>query len=121
MLILRSKDIANNFIEKNDSALYDVHGAMIYDPSISYDVVLQDIPAVPFVDYWSGLFNLNQTFMDDIHNRSDKCGYTSFMEEALTFPPKGVLPAPPNVDYSMPGCELWNDIFSAVSLVSTLR
>jgi carboxypeptidase D len=91
---------------------------MIYDPSISYDVVLQDIPAVPFVDHWSGLFNLNQTFMDDIHNRSDKCGYTSFIEEALTFPPKGLLPSPPNADYSMPGCELWNDIFNAVSLVN---
>ncbi|KAG9975760.1 alpha/beta-hydrolase, partial [Aureobasidium melanogenum] len=110
--------IADNFIQKNDSALYDVHGIMIYDPSISYDVVLQDIPSVPFVDYWGGLFNLNQTFMDDIHNRSEKCGYTAFMEEALTFPPKGLLPSPPNVDYSMPGCELWNDIFSAASLVN---
>ncbi|KAG9554964.1 alpha/beta-hydrolase, partial [Aureobasidium melanogenum] len=110
--------IADNFIQKNDSALYDVHGIMIYDPSISYDVVLQDIPSVPFVDYWGGLFNLNQTFMDDIHNRSEKCGYTAFMEEALTFPPKGLLPSPPNVDYSMPGCELWNDIFAAVSLVN---
>ncbi|KAI4730906.1 alpha/beta-hydrolase [Aureobasidium sp. EXF-10728] len=110
--------IADNFIRKNDSALYDVHGIMINDPSISYDVVLQDIPATPFVDYWGGLFNLNQTFMDDIHNRSEACGYTAFMEEALTFPPKGLLPAPPNADYSMPGCELWNDIFSAVSLVN---
>ncbi|KAI5273348.1 alpha/beta-hydrolase [Aureobasidium subglaciale] len=110
--------IADNFIQKNDSALYDVHGIMIYDPSISYDVVLQDIPATPFVDYWGPLFNLNQTFMDDVRNRSDACGYTSFMDEALTFPPKGLLPSPPNADYSMPGCDLWNDIFSAVSLVN---
>lgn len=110
--------IADHFISQNNTAVYDVHGIMIYDPSISYDVVLQDIPSVPFVDYWGPLFNLNQTFLDDIHNRSETCGYTAFMEEALTYPPKGPLTTPPNANYDMPGCTLWNDIFEAVSLVN---
>lgn len=96
----------------------DVRGAMIYDPSINYDVVLEDIPAAAFMNYWAPLFNLNQTFVEDINNRSEKCGYTSFLNDNLVFPPKGLLPTPPNVDYSMEGCSLWNDIYNAVSLVN---
>lgn len=56
--------------------------------------------------------------MNDLNNRSEACGYTSFLEEALTFPPKGILPTPPNVDYTMEGCDLWNDVINAASLVN---
>ncbi len=71
---------------------------------------------VPFVDYWSGLFNLNASFSADIHKRADACGYTSFLNDYLVFPPKGPLPEPP--DASVPGCDVFGDIFNAVSLVN---
>lgn len=32
--------------------------------------------------------------MTDINERADRCGYTQFMEEALTFPPAGKFTAP---------------------------
>lgn len=102
----------------SDSTYYDVQATMIYDPSTSYDVVQQQIPAVPFVDYYAPLFNLNDTFNADIHNRSEKCGYTSFLNEYLTFPPQGPLPTPPNVDNNEEGCDLWDDIYYAVSYVN---
>lgn len=110
--------ISSHFLDQNDTTTMDVRGAMIYDPSINYDVVLEDIPAAAFMNYWAPLFNLNQTFVEDINNRSEKCGYTSFLNDNLVFPPKGLLPTPPNVDYSMEGCSLWNDIYNAVSLVN---
>jgi len=97
---------------------YDISSVLFYDPSTSYQVVQDDIPAVPFVDYWSGLFSLNDSFMADIHKRADDCGYTAFMDLAMTFPPTGPLPTPPNVDYSMPGCSIWNDIINAALLVN---
>lgn len=103
--------ISSHFLDLNDTEYYNVEGIMIYDPSINYPVVLEDIPAAAFIDYWGPLLALNTTFIEDIHNRSESCGYTSFMEDALTFPPKnGTLPTPPNVDYSVEGCSLWNDI-----------
>lgn len=77
-----------------------------------------DIPATPFVEYWGPLINLNKTFIADITNRAEKCGYTSFLEKSLVFPPKGKLPTPPNVDYTMEGCSIWNDIYNAASLVN---
>ena len=70
------------------------------------------VPAVPFVDYFSPLFSLNASYMADIHNRSDSCGYTAFLNDYLVFPPAGPLPSPPNS--SVDGCALWIDIFTAV-------
>lgn len=91
----------------SDSTYYNVDSIMIYDPSVSYDAITNDIPSVPFVDYWSGLFNFNQTFMDHLHEKWESCGYADFYDEALTFPPKGPLPTPPNVDGNNTECSLW--------------
>ena len=101
----------------SDTVYYGVDSIMIYDPSTSYDVVQQQIPAVPFVDYWKPLFNFNETYMDDLHERADSCGYTEFMETAMTFPPTGPLPTPPQVDTSA-NCDLWDDVINAAMLVN---
>lgn len=54
--------------------------------------------------------------MADIHARADKCGYTDFMNKYLTFPPPDPLPNPPSDQKK--GCDLWDDIYYAVSLVN---
>ncbi|KAK3679045.1 hypothetical protein LTR78_001498 [Recurvomyces mirabilis] len=110
--------IADAMHNASDTCYYDVRSILFYDPSTSYGVVQDDIPSVPFVDYWSSLFSLNQTFMDDIHTRADACGYTSFIETAMQFPPNGTLPTPPNVNHDMPGCSIYNDIQNAALLVN---
>jgi len=74
------------------------------------------VPAVAFVDYWSGLFALNASFTADIHRRADSCGYTDFLNKYLVFPPTGPLPTPPNS--SAPGCDLWTDIYYAASRIN---
>ena len=74
------------------------------------------VPAVAFVDYWTGLFPFNSTFSADIHRRAESCGYTPYLDTYLTFPPKGPLPPPPNA--LAPGCDVFGDIFSAISLIN---
>lgn len=91
----------------SDTTYYNVDSIMIYDPSVSYDVVTNQVPSVPFVDNWSGLFNFNETFMAHLHEKWESCGYADFYKEALTFPPKGPLPEPPNLDGSDEECLLW--------------
>ncbi|KAI9719041.1 MAG: hypothetical protein M1812_003671 [Candelaria pacifica] len=108
--------IADAMFNANDTKYYNVQATMIYDPSTSSDSVQEEVPVVAFVDYWSGLFNLNASFSADIHKRADSCGYTSFLNDYLVFPPKGPLPAPPNS--SVPGCDIFGDVFNAVSLVN---
>jgi carboxypeptidase D len=109
--------IADAMISKNDSCYYDVKGVMFYDPSVASDVLLEDIPAVPFVDKWSGLFNFNASYTESLHNRSEACGYDAYMEKYLTFPPVAKLPAP-EIDASTPGCNLWSEIIDEVMLVN---
>jgi len=71
--------IADAMHNATDKTYYNITSIMFYDPSTTYRVVQDDIPTVPFVDYWQSIFSLNQTFMDDIHRRADACGYTAFM------------------------------------------
>jgi carboxypeptidase D len=99
--------IADAMHNASDTTYYNLDSIMIYDPSVSYDVITNDIPSVPFVDYWSGLFSFNATFMDHLHEKWESCGYADFYEQALTFPPKGVLPSPPNVGGNRTDCSLW--------------
>ncbi|MCJ1339407.1 hypothetical protein MMC09_004696 [Bachmanniomyces sp. S44760] len=108
--------IADAMFNKNNTKYYNIDSIMIYDPSTSTDTVQEQIPAVAYVDYWDPLFSLNASFMADIHTRADRCGYTQFLDNYLVFPPKGPLPSPP--DANAPGCDLWDDIFAAASLVN---
>lgn len=109
--------IANAMLDKNDTEYYDVKGAMFYDPSVAEDVLLEDLPAVAYVDRFKDLFNFNETFMDELHQRADECGYTEYMETYLTFPPTEKLPAPAN-NSKVEGCGLWQSIFDAVMLTN---
>ncbi|KAF2764861.1 alpha/beta-hydrolase [Teratosphaeria nubilosa] len=112
-------DAMHNATEaSNNTDYYNIQSILFYDPSTSYGVLQDDIPTVPFIEYWAGLFSFNQSFIDDVHQRADACGYTDFYNLAMTFPPNGTLPTPPNVDYTTPGCEIWNDVFNAAQLVN---
>lgn len=71
------------------------------------------VPVVAFVDHFADLFSLNASFTADIHNRARSCGYTSFLNDYLVYPPKGKLPDPPSA-YPK-GCDLWFDILDALS------
>ncbi|KAF2703275.1 carboxypeptidase cpdS precursor [Pleomassaria siparia CBS 279.74] len=104
---------ADAMLQANDTEHFDIQGVLIYDPSVASDSLLEDVPAVAYVDKWSGLFNLNKTFTDDIHARADKCGYTDYLNTYLTYPPPSSLPTPPSSSADE-GCALWNDITDAV-------
>ncbi|KAI1609051.1 carboxypeptidase D [Exophiala viscosa] len=110
--------IADAMFNASDTEYYNISSIMIYDPSLSYDVVQEQIPTAAFVDYWSNLLDLNETFTAQLHNMSNVCGYDTFLDEALTFPPKGPLPTPPNVDLSDDSCDTFDLTFNAISEVN---
>ncbi|DAA77580.1 TPA_exp: putative serine carboxypeptidase [Trichophyton benhamiae CBS 112371] len=107
--------IAHAMFEKKNKRYFNVESTMIFDPSINKDEILTQVPAVPFVEHWKGLFPFNETFTKQIHDMADKCGYSSYMKEHLVYPPKGKLPALPK---ATPECDVWTAIFDAVSLVN---
>ena len=93
---------------------------MIYDPSTSYDAIQNDIPAVAFADYWTGLFPFNDTYKEYLHTSAESCGYNDFISTYLTFPPPGPLPAPaelPGLDENgdvKDECSLWNAVYNEI-------
>lgn len=97
---------------KNDKAHFDARGLMIYDPVLTGDVVGQQVPVAKFVDYWAPLFGLDASTMDSLHKKAASCGYTSYFEKNLVYPPKGPFPAPPKMTS---GCDVWSLVFECVS------
>lgn len=102
--------IVDAMYNKNDTSLFDVRGLMIYDPSLSYDVVQEEIPAVPFMLHWASVLSLDNKTVADLVAKHESCGYAKFMEEAWKFPPTGPLPTPPQMDIS-DECDLWDKIY----------
>jgi len=86
--------IADKMLSRNDTVYHNVEATMIYDPSTSYSTIQNEVPAVQFTDYWKGLFPFNDSFVETIHNQSDSCGYTDYLEKYLVFPPPGPQPGP---------------------------
>lgn len=76
------------------------------------------VPALPYAEFFSSAFNLNETFLADIRQRDSDCGYAAFRDKYLVFPPApgGSYPMPPNG--SADGCSIWSNIFDAVSLIN---
>jgi carboxypeptidase D len=114
--------IADAMLNKENTTYFNLEATMIYDPSTSYDPIQQQIPAVPFVDYWYGLMPFNDTFRASLHNMSDTCGYTNFTSTYLQFPPPGPLPTElPGTDSdgkTLDECDVFNLIATEISWIN---
>ncbi|KAL8680007.1 MAG: hypothetical protein Q9186_003773 [Xanthomendoza sp. 1 TL-2023] len=69
-----------------------------------------------YVNEYSNIFGLNDTFMADINQRAETCGYTEFMNSSLQFPPTGSLSTAP--DSGAKGCDVFDDIVTAAYYVN---
>ncbi|KAF8584818.1 alpha/beta-hydrolase [Ramaria rubella] len=83
-----------NWIYEHPGLDLDLKGIWIADPTLSYNVVQQEIPALRFVQANKNLFPFNSSFMATLQSISDTCGYTDYLDDFVTYPPKGQLPLP---------------------------
>ena len=109
---------ADAFLNANDTTYYNLSSILVYDGVYSYESVGDNIPTASFVDSVQPVLGLNASFIQQIHNLSDACGYTAFLEESLVFPPKGPLPTPPNPDDANDTCNVWEMVWEAATLVN---
>ncbi|KAL5512219.1 hypothetical protein ACEPAG_3504 [Sanghuangporus baumii] len=108
-----------NFIFNNPDMLdLDLKGFWISDPSISFDIVQEQIPAVSFVQKYANVFAFNQSFMAHLESQAASCGFTNYFSEFVTFPPRGVLPLPGGSPQTAGGCDLWDEIFDAALAIN---
>lgn len=66
---------------------------MVFDPCIGqFDYIQEQVPAVPFVNKYNEFFNFNETFLSELNELHQSCGYQNYLDEYFVFPPKGVQP-----------------------------
>nr|GAT57790.1 carboxypeptidase Cpds [Mycena chlorophos] len=96
----RRRDVPRiaNFIYENPDLLdLSLKGIYIADPSLTYGVVQEDIPALRFVQANQNVFPFNSSFMAQLQAASDACGYTDYLDQFITYPPAGPIPFPVGV------------------------
>ncbi|KAF9040776.1 Alpha/Beta hydrolase protein [Panaeolus papilionaceus] len=108
-----------NYIHQHPGLLdLNLQGMWISDPSITWDVVHQQIPILKFVKKYESVFVLNQTFMNQIEKISSQCNYTGYTDKFLTYPPKGPLPLPGIPVSPSDDCDLWTMIYWAATRIN---
>ncbi|KAF8646719.1 hypothetical protein AX16_007093 [Volvariella volvacea WC 439] len=107
-----------DFIYNNPNALdLNLQGIWIADPSLSWDVVQEQIPALDFVHKYQSVFAFNQTFLAQLDQVAARCNYTGYMEKFVTYPPPpGPFPLPGRSTSADRGCDIWAMIFEAALL-----
>ncbi len=104
-------NIASSMLDEENKEYFNVTGIMLYDPSLNQDAITEQIPTVAFVDYWGGLFPFNDTIKAQIKDMDEKCGYTKYLNEHLTFPPKGKFPDPPATTDE---CDIFDFVYNTI-------
>ena len=69
------------------------------------------------------LFPFNQTFSAQLQDASDACGFTDYVTNFVTYPPKGQLPLPPGATFNQttrdvgvkPECQLHSLVQAAAT------
>ncbi|KAF2234151.1 serine carboxypeptidase [Viridothelium virens] len=112
--------VADAFITQNDDEYYNLKGVAINDPIIGDNTVQQDVILSPYVDYWSNIFNFNETFTNYLHSLHSSCGYASYISKYLTYPPPpGPFPVPPDPEaVRNSSCATWDIVYDAINYLN---
>ncbi|KAB8338952.1 hypothetical protein FH972_021892 [Carpinus fangiana] len=107
--------VANSFLEARDTEYFNLKGIAVNDPIIGDGTLQQELPVVPYIDYWSNIFYLNSTFRKNIQDTNDRCGYTNYTNRYFTFPPP---PRPWPETSTLPGsddpaCDVFSTVYEA--------
>lgn len=56
--------------------------------------------------------------MDHLDAIAEQCNYAGYVDEHVTYPPKGLLPLPGKSTSADRGCDVWDTIFEAALVVN---
>ncbi|OHW92254.1 serine carboxypeptidase [Colletotrichum incanum] len=84
--------ISSAMLDEEDAGYFNLKGTMVFDPILSQSVLGQDFGVSRVLDYWGPAFNLNETARKAIKEIEDRCGYTHYVDQYLTFPSSDFQP-----------------------------
>ena len=56
--------------------------------------------------------------MADLNAQAERCNYTGYFEEHVTYPPKGLLPLPGDSVEFARGCDVWDRILDEALVIN---
>ncbi|KAK0674151.1 carboxypeptidase [Cercophora samala] len=86
--------IGNAMLNANDTTYYKLSGMLMNDVLLDNFIVNQYIPTFRFMEFYSALFRFADPFLADLKAADDRCGYSSYLDNNLIFPPVSHLPSP---------------------------
>jgi carboxypeptidase D len=95
----------------------NLQGILIFDPSLSSDLIQSQIPAVPFVHIHQNIFNFNASFLSYLDQQNTKCGYENYSQIYAGYPPNNPLPTLSSLS-NTDECDLWDAIFAAALIIN---
>ena len=105
--------IANEMLDQNDTCYYGVNGILVYDPCIGSYNSQNDITVYPFVEKNNNVLNLNKSYLATLEALDESCGFASFREQYMSFPPNGSQPVLYENCTANPDCCTWNSVYDA--------
>jgi carboxypeptidase D len=93
-----------------------INAAVIGDGNIQ-----MTMPLPAYATYWNNVLGLNESFLNDLNTLADECGFTSYIDEHLVYPP----PKEPSTQLSLEDdetteerCSIWLPLREAAELVN---
>lgn len=86
--------------------------------AMSWDVIQSELGTLAFVQKYRHVFGFDNAFMDKLTRMSGQCGYTSFMDTHVTYPPKGKIPLPGKDVTFDEGCDVWGMVYDQALLIN---
>ncbi|KAJ7263826.1 serine carboxypeptidase [Mycena rebaudengoi] len=107
--------IADAMLEAHDTRYFNVEGAFMIDPLIGDRNGGQQVPTRAMTRHFPHLFPFNDTFEAELAALDQKCGFTSFLDEYLVFPPKGIQPIAPS---TADNCSMFNVLLDGMAFLN---
>jgi len=85
--------ISAAMLDQNDTEYFNLSGALAYDPCIGNFVYsAEEAVVVPFVVENNNILNLNASFLSQMEDLHQSCGYADYVDKYLQFPPPSIQP-----------------------------
>ena len=101
-----------------------LQGMYLVNPSLSWVVMQEQIPIVPFVKRYEHVFALNKTFTATINRLHQECGYADYLAKYEVYPPPRGPFADPRVgsfnegQQSNMSCDTFSMVYEAAKLAN---
>ncbi|KAJ7164676.1 Alpha/Beta hydrolase protein [Mycena crocata] len=106
--------IADAMLNAVDTQFFNLEATLLVNAVIGEVDLQQQVPHQAMVKEFPHLFPINKTYEAVLSALDDHCGYTSFLNEYLIFPPKGAQPVVRSSTVNDGECDLYiNSIIAA--------